>query len=105
MALTSPVPLYWAGPPARLAGRIRPRLADDGPVTLVRAASAHPRWAAALALAAAVALAVVWYLASPLWVRTYREEALPTAGVFVQPVGTLVPGTPAPSVAPPEPRI
>ena len=38
----------------------------------------HPYRIGGAALASLVGLAAFWYLASPLWIRTYTDEALPT---------------------------
>ena len=43
-----------------------------------RSFSAHPARLAGALLTFAAVSAVVWYLASPLFVRTYRNEALPS---------------------------
>jgi hypothetical protein len=43
-----------------------------------RSFSAHPAWLAGALLAVAALSLMVWYLASPLFVRTYRNEALPS---------------------------
>lgn len=45
---------------------------------LGRSFSAHPARVAGALLTVAVLSAIVWYLASPLFVRTYMNEALPT---------------------------
>jgi hypothetical protein len=56
-----------------------------------RSFSAHPaRLGGALLLVVALS-AIVWYLASPLFVRTYRNEALPSAVPSLVPSG--FPGT------------
>lgn len=39
----------------------------------------HPYRIAGALVAGAASLAAFWYLASPLWVRTYADESLPTA--------------------------
>jgi hypothetical protein len=44
-----------------------------------RSLSAHPARVAGAFLTLAALSAIVWYLASPLFVRTYRNEALPSA--------------------------
>jgi hypothetical protein len=47
--------------------------------TLVRRVFAgHPYRIAGAAVAGLVGLAAFWYLASPLWTRTYADEAAPT---------------------------
>jgi len=43
-----------------------------------RSFSAHPARVAGALLTFAAVAAIVWYLASPLFVRTYRNEALPS---------------------------
>jgi hypothetical protein len=43
-----------------------------------RSFSAHPAWLAGALLTVVVLSAIVWYLASPLFVRTYMNEPLPT---------------------------
>ena len=43
-----------------------------------RSFSAHPAWLVGALLTFAALSAVVWYLASPLVVRTYRNEAVPS---------------------------
>ena len=43
-----------------------------------RSFSAHPAWIVAGLLTFAALSAIVWYLGSPLFVRTYRDEALPS---------------------------
>ena len=40
--------------------------------------SAHPAWLVGALITLAALSAVVWYLASPLFVRTYRDEAVPS---------------------------
>jgi electron transfer DM13 len=61
-----------------------------------RSFSAHPARLAGGLLAFVVLSAIVWYLASPLLVRTYRNEALPspapslnTAGAFPSTTGLM----------------
>jgi hypothetical protein len=44
-----------------------------------RSFSAHPARVSGAFLTLAALAAIVWYLASPLFVRTYRNEALPSA--------------------------
>ena len=44
-----------------------------------RSFSAHPARLAGALLTLAALSATIWYLASPLFVRTYRNEALPSA--------------------------
>jgi hypothetical protein len=39
----------------------------------------HPYRIGGAAVVTLVSLAAFWYLASPLWIRTYADEALPTA--------------------------
>ena len=66
-----------------------------------RSFSAHPTWLAGALLTVVVLSAIVWYLASPLFVRTYMNEPLPTmpprSGSPVVPVTEtpLQPSTPA----------
>jgi hypothetical protein len=48
-----------------------------------RSFSAHPAWLAGAVLAFAALSAIVWYLGSPLFVRTYKDEALPSAAAVV----------------------
>jgi hypothetical protein len=56
------------------------------------------------ALLTVVALAaVVWYLASPLFVRTYKNEALPTVAPTV--VGSIASYTQNPTASPAEARV
>ena len=43
-----------------------------------RSFSAHPVWLVGALLTFAALSAIVWYLASPLFVRTYVNEALPS---------------------------
>ena len=57
----------------------------------------HPYRSAAAALAFVAALVVVWYLASPLFIRTYTNEALPAAAVGRQTPSTAVAPTSAAS--------
>jgi hypothetical protein len=45
----------------------------------VRTFAGHPRRIAAASGLLVLGLAAFWYLASPLWIRTTRNEALPTA--------------------------
>ena len=61
-----------------------------------RSFSAHPVWLVGALLTFAALSAIVWYLASPLFVRTYMDEALPslaprlnTAGAFPSTTGVL----------------
>ena len=54
-----------------------------------RSFSAHPAWIVGALLAFAALSATVWYLASPLFVRTYRNEELPS------PAPTLTGGFPS----------
>ena len=61
-----------------------------------RSFSAHPAWLAGALFTLTVLSAIVWYLASPLFVRTYRDEALPslapslnTSGPFPSTTGLL----------------
>ena len=60
------------------------------------------RLGAAAAVAAIVA-AAAWYLGSPLFVRTYTNEALPSAAAAA--ATGVVPALPSASVAPAAPRI
>ncbi|HEV8535849.1 MAG TPA: DM13 domain-containing protein [Candidatus Limnocylindria bacterium] len=50
-----------------------------------RVFAGHPYRITAAAVAALAGLAVFWYLASPLWIRTYTDEALPTGSVAAAP--------------------
>ncbi|HET8568615.1 MAG TPA: DM13 domain-containing protein [Candidatus Limnocylindria bacterium] len=64
----------------------------------------HPYRIAAAAAAAVLGLALFWYLASPLWIRTYAEESLPTrepARSAPAAAGTTAPA----SATPAEPRV
>jgi hypothetical protein len=61
-----------------------------------RSFSAHPAWLVGALLALVALSAIVWYLASPLFVRTYMNEALPspapslnTSGAFPSTTGVL----------------
>ena len=66
-----------------------------------RSFSAHPAWLAGAVLAFAALSAMAWYLASPLFVRTYRDESLPSpnpAGGFASTTGLL--NEPSPTVSP-----
>ena len=67
-----------------------------------RSFSAHPAWLAGALFTLTVLSAIVWYLASPLFVRTYRDEALPspapslnTSGPFPSTTGLLNEASPA----------
>lgn len=60
----------------------------------------HPYRLAAAAALGLAALAIVWYLASPLFIRTYVSEDLPSAGLRT-PAPTF--GTAPPSAAEPMP--
>ena len=55
-----------------------------------RSFSAHPAWLASALLTLAALSAIVWYLASPLFVRTYMNEALPSPA---PPQNTAFPST------------
>ncbi|OLC03536.1 MAG: hypothetical protein AUI15_02085 [Actinobacteria bacterium 13_2_20CM_2_66_6] len=66
-----------------------------------RSFSAHPVWLVGALLTFAALSAIVWYLASPLFVRTYMNEALPspasalnTAGPFPSTTGVLSEASP-----------
>jgi hypothetical protein len=52
-----------------------------------RSFSAHPAWLVGALLTLAALSAVVWYLASPLFVRTYSNEAVPAPASSVNPSG------------------
>ena len=67
-----------------------------------RSFSAHPAWLAGALLTLAVLSAIVWYLASPLFVRTYTNEALPppapslnASGAFPSSTGLMNEASPA----------
>jgi Electron transfer DM13 len=67
---------------------------------LGRSFSAHPARVAGALLTAVVLSAIVWYLASPLFVRTYMNEALPTmAPDIASPVGSAAETTAQASAA------
>jgi Electron transfer DM13 len=66
-----------------------------------RSFSAHPAWLAGALLTLAALSAIAWYLASPLFVRTYIDEALPspapslnTSGGFPSTTGVLSEASP-----------
>lgn len=57
---------------------------------LGRSFSAHPARVAGALLTVVVLSAIVWYLASPLFVRTYMNEAFPTmAPSIASPAGSV----------------
>jgi len=72
-----------------------------------RSFSAHPAWLAGALLTLAALSAVVWYLASPLFVRTYMNEALPSPAPSLITSGGLPSATGTPNEASPTagPRI
>ena len=66
-----------------------------------RSFSAHPARLAGALLTFAALSAIVWYLASPLFVRTYRDEAVPSpapslnaSGAFPSTTGVLKEASP-----------
>lgn len=66
-----------------------------------RSFSAHPASLAGALLAFAALSVIAWYLASPLFVRTYRDEALPSPNAatgFPSTTGLL--NEPTPTVSP-----
>jgi electron transfer DM13 len=64
---------------------------------------AHPFRLAGALVMVVVLSAIVWYLASPLVVRTYRDEALPTVAPSVG--GSIASSTQAPTGGPAEVRV
>jgi hypothetical protein len=71
---------------------------------LTRVFAGHPgRLAGALGGAAVLAI-IVWYLGSPLFVRTYRSEGLPSVPPPASAGPTSAAGTP-PASAPASPRV
>lgn len=64
---------------------------------------AHPVRLAGALLTVVALSAVVWYLASPLVVRTYRNEALPTAAPSV--AGSIASSTQNPTASPAQARV
>jgi electron transfer DM13 len=64
-----------------------------------RSFSAHPARLAGAFLTFAALSVIVWYLASPLFVRTYRNEALPSPAPSVQPSGASPSTTGVPNEA------
>lgn len=66
-----------------------------------RVFAGHPYRIGGAAVAALVGLGAFWYLASPLWIRTYTDEALPTTTAR-----TAITTVPATGSAPPSgPRV
>jgi hypothetical protein len=66
-----------------------------------RSFSAHPARLAGALLTFAALSAIVWYLASPLFVRTYRNEAVPSPAptltdAFTSTTGLLAERSPSP---------
>jgi Electron transfer DM13 len=66
-----------------------------------RSFAARPAWLIGALLTTAALAAIVWYLASPLFVRTYMNEALPsaavssnTSGAFASTTGVLSEASP-----------
>jgi len=57
-----------------------------------RSLSAHPARLAGALVTVALLSVIVWYLGSPLFVRTYRNEALPSAAPTVGASGASVTG-------------
>ena len=71
-----------------------------------RSFSAHPAWLAGALFAFAALSAIAWYLASPLFVRTYRDEALPSAAAVVGTApGNTQPTAITTAAAPEGPRV
>jgi electron transfer DM13 len=71
-----------------------------------RSFSAHPAWLAGAVFAFAALSAIAWYLASPLFVRTYRDEALPSAAAVVGTAsGNTQPTAITTAAAPAGPRV
>jgi electron transfer DM13 len=60
-----------------------------------RSFSAHPVWLAGALLTFAAVSVIAWYLGSPLFVRTYRSEALPSPAPAVAASGVFATGEPA----------
>ncbi|MBI3522473.1 MAG: DM13 domain-containing protein [Chloroflexi bacterium] len=67
--------------------------------------SGHPRRLAAALVAVVLGLSLAWYLGSPLFLRTYTNEALPSAAPVVTAtasaagVGASIPSAPTAAVA------
>ncbi len=71
-----------------------------------RSFSAHPAWLAGAVLTIAALSVIGWYLGSPLFVRTYRNEALPPATAIVgTPTGGTQPTAATTAGAPAGPRV
>ena len=64
----------------------------------------HPVRIGAAAIAVLLGAAVAWYLGSPLFIRTYRDEALPQPAASAAPAETVAPADSSPP-SPAGPRV
>ncbi len=83
-------------------------LASSGRAFWRRSFAGHPVRIGSAATAMVAAAAIAWYLGSPLFLTTYRDETVPTVaapGVKAVPQGQLAGGVPARTIASGELRI
>ena len=88
--------------PARAS--IARRASMSGVLTRVQAFAGHPFRAAAALLGLLGLVVIIWYLGSPLFVRTYTNEALPQVAATPAPAEATA-ATSAPTPAPAAPRV